>query len=132
MTLTRISWRSEAMTGKRILLGVTGGIAAYKSVELVRRLKDAGADVRVVMTAGARPLYAAHIPGGLRPSGPYALLDESAEAGMGHIELARWADQVLVAPATANFIARLAHGLADDLLSTLAWRPRHRSCWRPQ
>jgi len=108
------------MTGKRILLGVTGGIAAYKSVELVRRLKDAGADVRVVMSAGAQafitPLTFQAVSG--HPAHTQ-LLDESAEAGMGHIELARWAGQVLVAPATANFIARLAHGLADDLLSTL-------------
>jgi phosphopantothenoylcysteine decarboxylase/phosphopantothenate--cysteine ligase len=108
------------MTGKRILLGVTGGIAAYKSVELVRRLREDGADVRVVMTAGARafvtPLTFQAVSG--HPVHT-ELLDESSEAGMGHIELARWADQVLVAPATANFVARLAHGLADDLLSTL-------------
>jgi len=108
------------MTGKRILLGVTGGIAAYKSVELVRRLKDAGVDVRVVLSGGAQafitPLTFQAVSG---HSVHTHLLDESAEAGMGHIELARWAGQVLVAPATANFIARLAHGLADDLLSTL-------------
>ncbi len=120
MALTGISWRVKAMTGKRILLGVTGGIAAYKSVELVRRLKEGGADVRVVMTAGARafvtPLTFQAVSG--HPVHT-ELLDESSEAGMGHIELARWADQVLIAPATANFVARLAHGLADDLLSTL-------------
>lgn len=108
------------MTGKRILLGVTGGIAAYKSVELVRRLKDIGADVRVVMTTGAQafvtPLTFQAVSG---HRVHMELLDESSEAGMGHIELARWADHVLVAPATANFIARLANGLADDLLSTL-------------
>jgi phosphopantothenoylcysteine decarboxylase/phosphopantothenate--cysteine ligase len=108
------------MTGKRILLGVTGGIAAYKSVELVRRLKEDGADVRVVMTSGARafvtPLTFQAVSGHTVHT---ELLDESSEAGMGHIELARWADQILVAPATANFVARLAHGLADDLLSTL-------------
>jgi len=120
MALTGISWRVEAMTGKRILLGVTGGIAAYKSVDLVRRLKEDGADVRVVMTSGARafvsPLTFQAVSGHAVHT---ELLDESSEAGMGHIELARWADQVLVAPATANFVARLAHGLADDLLSTL-------------
>jgi phosphopantothenoylcysteine decarboxylase/phosphopantothenate--cysteine ligase len=88
------------LANKRIVLGVTGGIAAYKSADLVRRLRDAGAQVRVVMSRGA-------------------MADEKAEAGMGHIELARWADQVLVAPATANFMARLAHGMAEDLLSTV-------------
>ena len=108
------------MNGKRILLGVTGGIAAYKSADLVRRLRDAGAEVRVVMTRGAlafvTPLTFQAVSGNPVHT---TLLDEDAEAGMGHIELARWADQILVAPATADFIARLAHGLADDLLSTL-------------
>jgi phosphopantothenoylcysteine decarboxylase/phosphopantothenate--cysteine ligase len=120
MASTGTCWRVNTMTGKRILLGVTGGIAAYKSVELVRRLKDSGADVRVVMSGGAQafitPLTFQAVSG--HPVHT-ELLDESAEAGMGHIELARWAEQLLVAPATANFIARLAHGLADDLLSTL-------------
>jgi len=105
---------------RRILLGVTGGIAAYKSADLVRRLRDAGAEVRVVMSHGAlafiTPLTFQAVSGNPVHT---ELLDEAAEAGMGHIELARWADQVLVAPATANFIARLAHGLADDLLSTI-------------
>ncbi len=105
---------------RRVLLGVTGGIAAYKSADLVRRLRDAGAEVRVVMSHGAlafiTPLTFQAVSGNPVHT---ALLDEAAEAGMGHIELARWADQVLVAPATANFIARLAHGLADDLLSTI-------------
>jgi phosphopantothenoylcysteine decarboxylase/phosphopantothenate--cysteine ligase len=108
------------MAGKHILLGVTGGIAAYKSADLVRRLKETGADVRVVMTRGAlafvTPLTFQAVSGNPVHT---TLLDEAAEAGMGHIELARWADQVIVAPATADFIARLAHGLADDLLSTL-------------
>ena len=108
------------MTGKRILLGVTGGIAAYKSADLVRRLRETGADVRVVMTRGAlafvTPLTFQAVSGNPVHT---TLLDEAAEAGMGHIELARWADQVLVAPATAGFIGRLAHGLADDLLSTI-------------
>jgi len=108
------------MSGKRILLGVTGGIAAYKSADLVRRLRDRGAQVRVVMTHGAlafvTPLTFQAVSGNPVHT---TLLDEAAEAGMGHIELARWADQVLVAPATANFIARLAHGMAGDLLSTI-------------
>jgi phosphopantothenoylcysteine decarboxylase/phosphopantothenate--cysteine ligase len=108
------------MSGMRVLLGVTGGIAAYNSVDLVRRLRDAGAEVRVVMTRGATafvtPLTFQAVSGfPVRTE----LLDEEAESGMGHIELARWAEQVLIAPATADFIARLAHGLADDLLATL-------------
>ena len=103
-----------------IILGVAGGIAAYKSPEIVRRLKDAGHEVRVVMTAGAQafvtPLTFQAVSG--EPV-HRDLLDETAEAAMGHIELARWADVVLAAPATANLMARLAHGLADDLLATL-------------
>jgi phosphopantothenoylcysteine decarboxylase/phosphopantothenate--cysteine ligase len=104
----------------RILLGVTGGIAAYKSPDLVRRLRERGAEVQVVMTGGARRFITAltlqAVSG--RPVRD-TLWDESAEAAMGHIELARWADAVLVAPATADFLARLAHGHADDLLATL-------------
>ncbi len=110
----------KKLAGKRILLGVSGGIAAYKSVDLVRRLQDAGAEVRVVMSQGAMafvtPLTFQAVSGNPVHT---QLLDENAEAGMGHIELARWADQVLVAPATANFMARLAHGMANDLLTTL-------------
>lgn len=108
------------MNAKRIVLGVTGGIAAYKSADLVRRLQDAGAEVRVVMTRGAQafvtPLTFQAVSGNPVHT---TLLDEHAEAGMGHIELARWADTVLIAPATADFMARLAAGLADDLLTTL-------------
>ena len=104
----------------RVLLGVTGGIAAYKSAEIVRRLRERGAEVQVVMSAGARqfvtPLTFQALSG--RPVRS-DLWDEAAEAAMGHIELARWADRILVAPATAGFIGRLAHGLADDLLTTL-------------
>src|SRR5512137_600780 len=104
----------------RVLLGVTGGIAAYKSAEIVRRLRERGAEVQVVMSAGAQrfitPLTFQALSG--RPVRS-DLWDEAAEAAMGHIELARWADRILVAPATAGFIARLAHGLADDLLTTL-------------
>lgn len=108
------------LTGQKIVVGVTGGIAAYKSCELVRRLIDSGAEVRVVLTSGAEafvtPLTFQALSGNPVST---KLLDEKAEAGMGHIELARWADRVIVAPATANFISRLACGNADDLLSTL-------------
>jgi phosphopantothenoylcysteine decarboxylase/phosphopantothenate--cysteine ligase len=103
-----------------VLLGVTGGIAAYKSAEIVRRLRERGAEVQVVMTSGARqfvtPLTFQALSG--RPVRS-DLWDAAAEAAMGHIELARWAHRILVAPATADFIGRLAHGLADDLLTTL-------------
>ena len=108
----------NALANKHILLGVTGGIAAYKAPELVRRLRDAGADVRVVLTPAAAafvtPLTLQAVSG--RPVHQH-LLSAEAESGMGHIELARWADLILVAPATADFMARLAHGFADDLLA---------------
>jgi len=108
------------LTNKRILLGVTGGIAAYKSADAARRLRDAGAEVRVIMTQGAAsfitPLTMQAVSG--HPVYQH-LLDTEAEAGMGHIELARWADAVLVAPASANFLARLAQGRADDLLTAV-------------
>lgn len=108
------------LTNRRILLGITGGIAAYKAAELVRRLRDRGAEVRVVMTRAAQefitPLTLQALSGNPVHT---TLLDPAAEAAMGHIELARWADLVVVAPASADFIARLAHGHADDLLSTL-------------
>jgi phosphopantothenoylcysteine decarboxylase/phosphopantothenate--cysteine ligase len=108
------------MQGKRILLGVTGGIAAYKSPDLVRRLRERGAEVQVVMTAAAREFVTAAtfqaVSG--RPVRT-DLWDAAAEAAMGHIELARWADIVLIAPATADFLARLATGQANDLLTTL-------------
>ncbi len=104
----------------RILLGVSGGIAAYKSPDLVRRLREGGAEVQVVMTEGAgRFITALTLQAVSGWPVRDALWDEAAEAAMGHIELARWADAVLVAPATAGFLARLAHGHADDLLSTL-------------
>jgi phosphopantothenoylcysteine decarboxylase / phosphopantothenate---cysteine ligase len=108
------------MASKRILLGVSGGIAAYKSADLVRRLVEGGAEVQVVMTAGAQQFITATTLQAL--SGRTVrtdLWDQAAEAAMGHIELARWAELVLIAPATADFLARLAHGMADDLLSTL-------------
>lgn len=105
---------------RKILLGVSGGIAAYKSPDLVRRLRERGAEVRVVMTEGAQrfitPLTLQAVSGWpVRTD----LWDEHAESAMGHIELARWADLILIAPATANLIARLASGSADDLLGTL-------------
>ncbi|KPK11778.1 MAG: phosphopantothenoylcysteine decarboxylase [Acidithiobacillales bacterium SG8_45] len=109
-----------SLVNKRILLGITGGIAAYKSADLARRLRDAGAEVRVVMTAAATefitPLTLQAVSG--NPV-HLTLLDEAAENAMGHIELARWADLVLVAPASANFLAKLNQGRADDLLSTV-------------
>ncbi len=108
------------MNGNRILLGVTGGIAAYKSPELVRRLRERGAQIQIVMTAAARefitPLTLQAVSGrAVRTD----LWDSAAEAAMGHIELARWAELVLIAPASAGFLARLATGQADDLLTTL-------------
>jgi phosphopantothenoylcysteine decarboxylase/phosphopantothenate--cysteine ligase len=107
------------LAGKKILLGISGGIAAYKSAELVRRLKDRGAEVRVILTPAAAefitPLTLQALSG--HPVGQ-SLLDPAAEAAMGHIELARWADLILVAPASADVIARIAHGLANDLLTT--------------
>ena len=108
------------LSGKRVILGITGGIAAYKAAELTRLLTKAGADVRVVMTRGGMsfvtPLTFQALSG--NPV-HHELLDPAAEAGMGHIELAKWADRILIAPASANFIARLAHGMADDLLTTV-------------
>lgn len=110
----------QSLTDKRILLGITGGIAAYKSAELVRRLRDHGAEIRVVMTPAAAEFITPLTLQALSGNPVHTdLLDHAAEAAMGHIELARWADAVVIAPATANFIARLSNGLADDLLSTL-------------
>ncbi|MDO8907368.1 MAG: bifunctional phosphopantothenoylcysteine decarboxylase/phosphopantothenate--cysteine ligase CoaBC [Pseudohongiella sp.] len=108
------------LANKRILLGITGGIAAYKCAELTRLLSKAGADVRVVMTKAATefitPLTMQALSGNRVH---HELLDADAEAGMGHIELARWPDLILVAPASADFLARMANGHATDLLSTL-------------
>lgn len=110
----------QPLANLRILLGVSGGIAAYKAAELTRRLRDAGAEVQVVLTANATrfvaPLTFQALSGHPVRSG---LWDEAAEAAMGHIELARWAQRILIAPASADVIARLAHGIADDLLTTL-------------
>ncbi|RZU46983.1 phosphopantothenoylcysteine decarboxylase/phosphopantothenate--cysteine ligase [Fluviicoccus keumensis] len=108
------------LSNKRILLGISGGIAAYKSADLVRRLRDAGAEVRVVMTAAAQQFITPLTLQALSGQPVHTeLLDPEAEAGMGHIELARWADLVLIAPASADAIARLAAGQANDLLTTL-------------
>jgi phosphopantothenoylcysteine decarboxylase / phosphopantothenate---cysteine ligase len=111
---------SRPLHGQRILLCVGGGIAAYKSLELVRRLQDAGAQVQVAMTSGAQqfvtPLSFQVLSG--HPTRT-TLWDTAAEQAMGHLELARWADRIVVAPATADLLARLAHGFADDLVTTL-------------
>ena len=122
----------QRLRNKRIVLGVTGGIAAYKSAELIRQLTKCGADVRVVMTSAAcefiTPLTLqalSHNPVHLD------LLDTKAEAAMGHIELAKWADLILVAPATADFIARLSGGHADDLLTTLCLATSAPICLAP-
>ena len=110
----------SSITNRRILLGVTGGIAAYKAAEIIRRLKERGADVQVVMTTAAQefitPLTLQALSGNPVHT---SLLDPAAEAAMGHIELARWADMILIAPATADFIARLNAGMGNDLLTTL-------------
>lgn len=109
-----------SLNNKRVLLGITGSIAAYKCADLSRRLRDAGAEVRVVMTEAAEafvtPLTMQAVSG--HPVHRY-LLDSDSESAMGHIELARWADIILIAPASTNFLAKLASGRADDLLSTL-------------
>ena len=108
------------LEGKKVLLGVTGGIAAYKSPDLVRRLRERGADVIVVLTDGATHFVTpTTFQAGSGHPVRSGLWDEAAEAAMGHIELARWADQVLIAPASADFLARLAAGMGDDLLTTL-------------
>lgn len=105
---------------RHVLLGVSGGIAAYKACEVVRRLRATGAEVRVVLTGNAArfvtPLTFQALSGQPVRDG---LWDDEAEMGMGHLELARWADTVLIAPASADTLAKLAHGFADDLLSTL-------------
>lgn len=115
-----MSFDLSVIPHKNIILAVTGGIAAYKSAILVRRLKDFGFDVRVVMTHGAQAFITPLTFQALSGNPVHTeLLDPEAEAGMGHIELARWADLVLVAPASCDSIAKFANGLADDLLSTL-------------
>ena len=107
-------------TSKRILLGIGGGIAAYKSIELVRHLRFLEAEIVPVLTRNAARFVTATALQAVAGNPPRSdLWDAAAEAGMGHIELARWADAVVIAPATANLIARLANGIADDLLTTL-------------
>ncbi|MDV7104184.1 bifunctional phosphopantothenoylcysteine decarboxylase/phosphopantothenate--cysteine ligase CoaBC [Vibrio sp. TH_r3] len=110
----------QSLAGKKILLGISGGIAAYKCAELTRRLTERGADVQVVMTQAAQefitPLTMQAVSGHPVSS---SLLDPAAEASMGHIELGKWADLVLLAPATADLIARIAAGMGNDLVSTL-------------
>lgn len=111
---------ASTLYDQRILLCVCGGIAAYKAAELVRRLRDAGAQVQVAMTDNAQRFVGAQTFQALshRPVRT-SLWDAQAEAAMGHLELARWAQRVVIAPATANALAKLAHGMADDLVSTL-------------
>lgn len=108
------------LTNKKILVGITGGIAAYKTIELIRHFKNAGAEVRVVLTPAAEafvtPLTLQAISGNAVST---SLLDPQAELAMGHIELAKWADRIVIAPASADFIARLRLGMGNDLLSTL-------------
>ena len=111
--------------GHRVLLGVGGGIAAYKAADLVRRLRERGCEVRVVMTRAATHFMTALTFQAVSGQAVRSdLLDPAAEAGMDHIELARWAQALVVAPATADLLARLAHGIADDLLTTLALATR--------
>lgn len=110
----------QHLTNKRVLLGVTGSIAAYKAADLIRRLREAGAEVRVVMTEGAKAFVTPLTFQALSGLPVHEnLLDKEAEAAMGHIELARWADVILIAPASANSIAGLAQGRADELLNAI-------------
>ncbi|TQV82550.1 bifunctional phosphopantothenoylcysteine decarboxylase/phosphopantothenate--cysteine ligase CoaBC [Exilibacterium tricleocarpae] len=122
----------SSLNNKHILLGVTGGIAAYKSAEIIRRLQDQGAEVRVVMTAAAQEFITPLTMQALSGHPVHTtLLDPEAEAGMGHIALARWADLLLIAPASADFMARLAQGKGDDLLSTVCLATAATICVAP-
>ena len=110
----------NSLTNKRVLLGVSGSIAAYKSPDIVRRLQDLGAEVRVVITSGGREFVSERSLQTISKNKVHDnLWDKDAELSMGHIELAKWADVVIIAPASANTIAKLCHGKADDLLSTV-------------
>ena len=110
----------NTLTNKRVLLGVSGSIAAYKSPDIVRRLQDLGAEVRVVVTNGGREFVSERSLQTISKNKVHDnLWDKDAELSMGHIELAKWADIVIIAPASANTIAKLCHGKADDLLSTV-------------
>jgi phosphopantothenoylcysteine decarboxylase/phosphopantothenate--cysteine ligase len=120
------------LNGKNIIIGITGGIAAYKSADLTRRLKEAGADVRIVMTRAATEFVT---PLTFQALSGYPVFfdnaDDSAVSGMKHIELARWADAIVIAPASANTIAKLAHGRADNLLTTLCLASEAIKCFAP-
>jgi phosphopantothenoylcysteine decarboxylase/phosphopantothenate--cysteine ligase len=119
--LPSLSEQMAHLFNRNVLLGVSGGIAAYKSAELIRQLQERGASVRVIMTRGAQEFITPLTLQALSGHPVHTeLLDEKAELGMGHIELARWADLLLIAPATADLMARLSTGRADDLLSTVA------------
>ena len=108
------------LTNKRIVLGVSGSIAAYKSPDIVRRLQDLGAEVRVIMTNGGKEFVSERSLQAISKNKVHDnLWDKEAELAMGHIELAKWADLIIIAPASANTIAKLCHGRADDLLSTV-------------
>ena len=121
-----------SLSNKHILVGVTGGIAAYKSAELVRQLQKAGATVRVMMTPAAQAFVTPLTFQALSSFPVHTeLLDPQAEAAMGHIELARWADLILIAPASANFLARLCHGEGNDLLSTVCLAAKGRIAVAP-
>ena len=110
----------STLSNKRIIVGISGGIAAYKSAEIVRRLQDRGAEVQVVMTPSAEEFIRRLTLQALSGHPVHAdLLDPEAEAGMGHIELARWADLLLIAPATADFIASMVHGRGNSLLNAI-------------
>src|SRR5579875_1409547 len=123
---------SQTLTGRRVLLVIGGGIAAYKALDLIRRLRERGATVRAVMTEAAKqfitPLSVASLTGESVHDALFSLTDE---AEMGHIELSRDADLVVVAPATANLMAKAAQGLADDLASTLLLATDKRSLMAP-
>ena len=110
----------SGLTNKRIVLGVSGSIAAYKAPDIVRRLQDLGADVRVIVTDGGREFVSERSLQTISKNKVHNnLWDKEAELSMGHIEIAKWADVVIIAPASANTIAKLCHGRADDLLSTV-------------
>ena len=108
------------LTNKRVILGVSGSIAAYKSPDIVRRLQDQGAEVKVIVTEGGREFVSERSLQTISKNKVHHnLWDKDAELAMGHIELAKWADVIIIAPASANTIAKLCHGRADDLLSTV-------------
>ena len=110
----------NTLTNKRVLLGVSGSIAAYKSPDIVRRLQDLGAEVRVIVTDGGKEFVSERSLQTISKNKVHSnLWDKEAELAMGHIELAKWSDIVIIAPASANTIAKLCHGRADDLLSTV-------------